>query len=127
MKAGLVGLVVAMIAALALAASVSASDGATVTHFTLAYPDGSAQCSGNRIQRDGRNGFIKDAETCITTITFFAPGTYSLSDPSSPAYGWCSDFDGFATCNLATSGTLTATYNKNGTVTWDIVAYFAAP
>ena len=102
-------------------------NGATVTPFTLAYPDNLATCSGNRIQKDGRNSFIKDVETCATIIDFYAPGTYSLSDPSSPAYGWCSDFDGFSTCNLAIAGTLTVSYNGGGNYTWKIVAYYSQP
>jgi hypothetical protein len=128
MKAGLTGLVAASVAALALAsAAVGGGNGTSVTQFTATYPDGSAHCHGNRLVHDGRNAFIKDVETCVTTITFYAAGTYDVGDPSSPAYGWCSDFDGFATCNLATAGTLTVTYNRDGTVTWDIVAYYAQP
>jgi hypothetical protein len=120
-------LAVAAVVTLAIVATAGASNGSTVTPFSVIYPDGSAHCSGNRIQHDGQNAFIKDVETCVTTITFFAAGHYDVADPASPAYGWCSDFDGFATCNLATAGSLTVTYNRNGTVTWDIVTYYAQP
>jgi hypothetical protein len=71
---------------------------------------------------DGRNGFVKDVETCVTTIDALAPGVYQAVD-----VGWCSDFDGFDTCNAATSGTVTVTANKDGTFTWDVVAYYAQP
>jgi hypothetical protein len=127
MRAGVLALVATAVAALAFAVTAGAGNGSTVTPFTLDYPDGSAHCAGNRIEHDGKNGFIKDVETCVTTITFFPAGHYDVADPASPAYGWCSDFDGFATCNLATSGSLTVTYNRNGTVTWNIVTYYAQP
>jgi hypothetical protein len=117
---GLVGLVGLL--ATASTGAASAADGATVTPFTAAYPGGVGVCSGNRIEKAGRNAFIKDVETCITTIDFYAPGTYSVTDPT---VEWCSDFDGFDSCNLATSGTLTVSRNRDGTYTWDIVAYYA--
>jgi hypothetical protein len=115
-------------------ASASASDGATVTHFAVTYPGGIANCSGNRITHttSGKT-FIKDVETCVLSdlaeFNPFPPGTWDVNSPE--IGGWCSDVDGAifnnATCNLATSGHITVTDNGDGTVTWDIVAYYAQP
>jgi hypothetical protein len=124
----------AVVCALTLTASASAGSGATVTHFAVTYPGGIATCSGNRITHttSGKT-FIKDVETCtLTQLDVFnpaPPGTWDVN--SSVVGGWCSDFDGFifndATCNLAISGQVTVTDNGDGTVTWDIVAYYAQP
>jgi hypothetical protein len=102
-------------------------------HFAVTYPGGVANCGGNRITHttDGKT-FIKDVETCIVNGDWnpFPPGaTYDVNSPT--VGGWCSDVDGAifndATCNLATSGHVTVTDNGDGTVTWDIVAYYAQP
>jgi len=122
----LVGLVVTVAVASVLCttslAAANAANGATVTHFSVAYPGDLATCSGNRIEQSSGHLFIKDVETCLTVIDFYAPGTYSVTDP---LVEWCSDFDGFAECNPATSGTLTVSANGDGTFTWSIVAYYA--
>jgi hypothetical protein len=122
----------AVVCALTLAASASASSGATVIHFAGTYPGGVATCTGNRITHTtGGTTFIKDVETCIVLADFSPPpGTYDVFDPV--VGGWCSDFDSFLTgdftnCNLATSGHITVTDNGDGTVTWNIVAYYAQP
>lgn len=114
--------------ALMFAATANASNGATVSHFGYSWSDqnGTGSCSGARISHDGRNAFIKDSESCITTVAFYAPGVYDLAAPSFG--GWCSDYDAqFNVCNVATSGTLTVTYNGDGTYTWDVVAYYNQP
>ena len=51
----------------------------------------------------------------------FAPGTYVIPDDTP----WCSDFNGLDTCNPATRGTLKVFANRNGTLTWVIVADYA--
>jgi hypothetical protein len=92
-----------------------------------------ANCTGNRITHTtGGKTFIKDVETCILNAAEFNPipvGTWDVNSPE--VVGWCSDVDGFifndATCNLAISGHVTVTDNGDGTVTWDIVAYYAQP
>ena len=115
---------------LASAASASASSGATVMHFAVTYPGGVANCTGNRITHTtGGTTFIKDVETCtLTQLDVFNPAPPGTWDVNSPVVGgWCSDFDGFISCNLATSGHVTVTDNGDGTVTWDIVAYYAQP
>lgn len=117
----------ALLSAASATAAVRGVSGATVTHFSVTYPGNVATCNGNRIQKEGSNAFIKDVETCHTVLNFWAPGTYDIGDPASPAYGWCSDFDGFATCNLATAGRLTISDNGDGTFTWAIVAYYSEP
>jgi hypothetical protein len=124
-------LLLALASVLALASSASAS-GADVLHFAVTYPGGVANCTGNRITHttSGKT-FIKDVETCIVNGDWnpFAPGTYDVNSPT--IGGWCSDVDGaifdFSTCNLATSGHITVTDNGDGTLTWDIVAYYAQP
>jgi hypothetical protein len=125
-------LLLAVACALMVAASASASSGATVTPFAGTYPGGIATCTGNRITHTtGGTTFIKDVETCIVLADFSeGPGTYDVNSPV--VGGWCSDFDSFLTgdftnCNLAVSGHLTVTDNGDGTVTWDIVAYYAQP
>jgi hypothetical protein len=126
----LVVLALACVVAFAASASARAS-GASVLHFSVAYPGGLATCSGNRIQHTtGGKTFIKDVETCIVIPAFSYPvGTWDVN--SSVVGGWCSDVDGaifnVATCNLATSGHITVTENSDGTFTWDIVAYYAQP
>lgn len=129
----LLALVVACVVALAVSASAQAG-GATVTHFSVAYPGGIATCSGNRITHTtGGKTYIKDVETCtLTQLDVFNPAPPGTWDVNGPVVGgWCSDFDGFIfnlpTCNLATSGHVTVTDNGDGTVTWEIVAYYAQP
>ena len=118
-------LVTAVTAALVGVAPAGASRGAgaTVTPFTVTYPDDAAHCTGVRIQRGGTHPLIRDLETCVTTITVLAPGTYAI--PADTA--WCSDFNGLDTCNPATSGRLRVIDNRNGTLTWLIVADYATP
>ena len=119
---------VALACVLAFAASASArSNGATVQHFSVTYPDGSATCDGNRITQPGGKPFIKDVETCLVNGPFIAAGTYNLADPDLVFGFWCSDFDGFETCNQAIAGRLTSTDNGDGTFTWEIVAYYSQP
>jgi hypothetical protein len=113
--------------ALSFAGTAAANDGATVHRFTVTYPDNLATCSGNRIEKPGRNGFVKDVETCVTVIDVgLPPGTYSAVD-----LGWCSDYNASifdeAACNLAISGHVTIGDNGDGTFTWDTVAYYAHP
>ena len=129
----LVLLTVACVFASAASASARA-DGASVLHFSVTYPGGIAACTGNRITHTAGGGaFIKDVETCVLSdlaeFDPFPPGTWDVN--SSVVGGWCSDVDGAIfndpTCNLATSGHVTATDNGDGTVTWDIVAYYAQP
>lgn len=121
---GLVALIAAVVSVVFTAgtAAADAGHGATVTHFSVTYPGDLATCAGNRIEQSNGHPFIKDVETCLTVIDFYAPGTYSVTDP---LVEWCSDFDGFAECNPATSGTLTVSANGDGTFTWSIVAYYA--
>ena len=127
--------VLALACVLGLAASASAqASGATVMHFSVIYPGGIATCNGNRITHTtGGKTFIKDVETCVLAdlaeFNPFPAGTWDVNSPE--VGGWCSDVDGAifndATCNLATSGHITVTDNGDGTVTWDIVAYYAQP
>jgi hypothetical protein len=69
--------------------------GTTVTPFKVTYPDDAAHCAGIRIQRAGAHPLIRDLETCVTTITVLAPGTYVIPEDTV----WCSDFNGLDTCN----------------------------
>ncbi len=103
----------------------SAGNGATVHHFSVTYPDNLATCSGNRIEKTGVNGFVKDVETCVTVIDVgLGSGTYSAV-----YLGWCSDYNAVifdeSACNPATSGHVTIGDNGDGTFTWDVVAYYA--
>ncbi len=118
-------LAVAVTAALVGAAPASAGEGSgpTVTPFTVVYPDGSARCTGVRVQRAGAHPLIKDLERCVTTLTVLAPGRYVIPEDTP----WCSDFNGLDTCNPATRGRLTVRDNHNGTLTWMIVADYATP
>ena len=125
-------LLFALTSGLALASSASASGGAEVLHFSVTYPGGVANCTGNRITHTtGGTMFIKDVETCIVNGDFisYLPGTYDVNSPT--IGGWCSDVDGaifdLSTCNLAISGHITVTDNGDGTFTWAIVAYYAQP
>jgi hypothetical protein len=104
-------------------AGASGGHGATVTPFTVTYPDDAARCTGVRIQRAGAHPLIRDLESCVTTITLLAPGTYVIPADTT----WCSDFNGLDTCNPATRGRLTVIDNRNGTLTWLIVADYATP
>jgi hypothetical protein len=115
----------ALTAALVGAASARAGNGGatTVTPFQVTYPDDAAHCAGVRIQREGTHPLIRDLETCVTTITFLAPGTYAIPADTT----WCSDFNGLDTCNPAIRGRLTVLDNHNGTLTWLIVADYATP
>lgn len=129
----LVSLVLACVAAFAVSASAQAA-GAKVLHFAVTYPGGVATCSGNRITNTaGGKPFVKDVETCtLSQLDVFDPAPPGTWDVNSPVVGgWCSDVDGFifddATCNLAVSGHVTVTDNGDGTVTWEIVAYYAQP
>ncbi len=110
-----------------VAGTASADSGATVHHFSVTYPGNLATCSGNRIEKAGRNSFIKDVETCVTVIDVgLGSGTYSAAD-----LGWCSDYNAAifdeSACNPATSGHVTIGVNGDGTFTWDVVAYYAHP
>jgi hypothetical protein len=117
---------VAAVVAVAAPSAQARSSGATVQHFSVTYPGGVATCAGNRIQQASGQTFIKDVETCIVIADFSPPaGTYDVNGPV--VGGWCSDFDGFSTCNLAVSGHVTVTDNGDGTFTWGIVAYYAQP
>jgi hypothetical protein len=112
---------------LAFAGTAAADSGATVQHFSVTYPGDLATCSGNRIENGGRNGFVKDVETCVTVIDVgLDPGTYSAVD-----LGWCSDYDAVifdeSACNPAISGHVTIGDRSDGTFTWDVVAYYAHP
>jgi hypothetical protein len=112
---------------LSFAGTASADNGATVHHFSVTYPGNLATCSGNRIERAGANGFVKDVETCVTVIDVgLGAGTYSAVD-----LGWCSDYNAVifdeSACNLATSGHVTIGVNGDGTFTWNVVAYYAHP
>lgn len=125
MKLRLLVLTVLAASALALAATATADNGATVHHFSVTYPGNLATCSGNRIEKTGANAFVKDVETCVTIIDVGLPaGTYSAVD-----LGWCSDYNAVifdeSACNLATSGHVTIGVNRDGTFTWDVVAYYA--
>ena len=116
---------IAVTAALAGIASAGAAEGngTTVKRFSVTYPDNAANCTGVRIQRTGAHPLIRDVETCVTTITVFAPGRYVIPDDTP----WCSDFNGLDTCNPATRGTLTVVGNHDGTLRWVIVADYATP
>ena len=116
---------IAVTAALVGAASAGAvnGNGTTVKPFTVTYPDGAAHCAGVRIQRAGAQPLIRDLETCVTTITALAPGRYVIPVDTP----WCSDFNGLDTCNPAIRGRLTVLDNRNGTLTWVIVADYATP
>jgi hypothetical protein len=121
-------IVLVALVALGCVTSAGASNGATVAKFGYSFSDqnGAGSCSGVRITHAGQSSFIKDAESCNTTVAFYAPGVYDLAAPSFG--GWCSDYDAqFNFCNLATAGTLTVTHNGDGTYTWDIVAYYSQP
>ncbi len=112
---------------LSFAGPASADDGATVHHFSVTYPGNLATCSGNRIEKAGANGFVKDVETCVTVIDVgLEPGTYSAVD-----LGWCSDYNAVifdeSACNLAISGHVTIGENGDDTFTWNVVAYYAHP
>lgn len=110
---------------LSVAGTASAGNGATVHHFSVTYPGNLATCSGNRIEKPGANGFVKDVETCVTVIDVgLGSGTYSAVD-----LGWCSDYNAVifdeSSCNPAISGHVTIGDNGDGTFTWDVVAYYA--
>src|SRR4051812_16094236 len=109
---------------LSFAGMASADSGATVHHFSVTYPGNLATCSGNRIEKAGATGFVKDVETCVTVIDVGVVGTYSAVD-----LGWCSDYNAVIfdepTCNLAISGHVTISDSGDGTFTWDVVAYYA--
>jgi hypothetical protein len=109
----------------AFVGTAGADNGTTVHHFSVTYPGNLATCSGNRLEKDGKNGFVKDVETCVTVIDVGLPaGTYSAVD-----LGWCSDYNAVifdeSACNLATSGHIAIGVNGDGTFTWDVVAYYA--
>jgi hypothetical protein len=111
---------------LSFAGMASADSGATVHHFAVTYPGNLATCSGNRIEKAGAKGFVKDVETCVTVIDVGLVGTYSAVD-----LGWCSDYNAVifdeSACNPAISGQVTISDNGDGTFTWDVVAYYAHP
>ena len=104
-------------------APAGATQGTTITPFSVTYPDGVAHCTGVRIERAGAQPLIRDVETCVTTLTVLAPGRYVIPADTP----WCSDFNGLDTCNPATRGSLTVVDAHNGTFRWMIVADFAAP
>ena len=109
---------------LSFAGMASADSGATVHHFAVTYPGNLATCSGNRIEKAGATGFVKDVETCVTVIDVGLVGTFPAGD-----LGWCSDYNAVifdeSACNLAISGHVTITVNGDGTFGWDVVAYYA--
>jgi hypothetical protein len=112
---------------LSFAGTATANNGAEVHHFSVTYPGNLATCSGNRLEKPGVNGFVKDVETCVTVIDAgLGNGTYSAVD-----LGWCSDYDAAifdeSACNPAISGHVAIGDNGDGTFTWNIVAYYARP
>lgn len=68
------------LAAVLLSATVAvAGSGATVTHFAVSYHSlgdpalPMIDCTGNRIVKPGPNGWVKDTETCVTTLADYWP------------------------------------------------------
>lgn len=122
-------------------AAMSAGNGAVATPFTASYQSTfkgiitSNVCSGSHIaQTKTNNSFYKDSETCLTTgeTSGFVAGTYS-SFPGSPngiipPYG-PSSFRSDSSVEpgaLAISWTMTISLNTDGSVTENIVAYYAS-
>ena len=113
------------------------SDGVTITHF-VAF----GNCEGDRIVKNGSNGFVSDVETCVMPTHAFGlePGTYSIFEPG--INGWYSDYDFLytkataRTCdpeisadigacfNIAVSGTIEVTPGQNSTFIWHITTYY---
>ena len=90
------------------------------------FTDAGISCTGVHILTTGRNPVHKESITCIDTVGYFAPGTYST--------GWFSDYHVFilheprpvdpADPNVAISATIVVTDNGNGTFTWNVVSYY---
>lgn len=133
MKRFLVGLIVAAVAAIGLGSvSASASNGATVIHFTAApYTINGFDtwtCSGRHIVNHGlKHGALsKDKETCIISN---APNNYSGEFSGNPrgiwpdgiVGGWGSDYNGAA----AIRWNMDIERNADGTFTAEITAYYA--
>ena len=131
----------ALVAVLLSVGVAFAGHGATVTHFTALYPEGGV-CKGERIVKDGHNGFVKDIERCVQPADFFPlePGRYSLW--SDEVGGWFSDYEAFSVdptdpiclqdisahlgfcVRIAVSGTLEVTKGPHKTKIWHIIAYY---
>ena len=152
MKRILIGVLVAAVAALGSATVASASDGATVTHFTAAYPSLVGDfwtCSGSHIVKSAPKPFIKDSETCVISgnVSTYYAGTFASGAPCPPSYGappgnecgsfppvagspgtidglvnWFSDFNGV----FASSWSITITRNSDGTFTAQIDSYYSS-
>lgn len=150
MRRLLVGLVAASVAAMLSVTGVSASSGATVTHFTATYPSLLGEiftCSGSHIVKTAPKAFVKDSESCIVSgnVGTYYAGTFTSGIACPPEYGlppgnecgsfppvagvpgiidgivyWFSDFN----LAVATSWTMTITRNPDGTFTDDTVAYY---
>lgn len=151
MKRFLAGLAAAAVAVVVSSSGASASNGATVTHFTATYKGlvGDINtCSGSHIVKTAPNASVKDSETCIVSgkVSTYSAGIFTSGVPcpascgvssgnqcgSFPPYAaapgaidaliyWVSDFSGV----LAISWTQTLTRNPDGTFTDEIVSYYS--
>lgn len=134
-----------------------AGNGATVTHFAVSYRAFGdpalpmLDCTGNRIVQSGRNAFVKDTETCVTTYPDYWPvGVLYRIVPFTGGNWtddiWFSDYEGLAVAvpptnsvcvqplsdnvgqcfRAAISGVMSVTYSAStGLYTLSTVAYYA--
>ena len=144
--------VVLALATVLLTAGVAfAGGGATVTHFTVSYPDlftgVLVDCTGNRIVQSDPNAFVKDAETCTTVSDSILVGSYTIvpfTGDNFEDFLWASDYEALTVTKpftnppcvqplsnkykecfrTAVSGNVTVT-SSDGLYTWSIVAYYA--
>ncbi len=123
-------------------AAMAGGNGAIATPFVASYTNTyyvttHLECSGAHVAlQKANNTFFKDDESCLITgdTSGFVAGTYT-SDPGSyfgnvPPYGnhafaWASDFPG-ENGAWATSWTVTISLNPDGSVNFNIDAYYAA-
>src|SRR2546423_6146814 len=113
-----------VLAAIFVTANVAgAGNGATATPFKFTAVG--VSCSGVYIVKAGPNAFQKEAETCIDTVGYLAPGTYSLGPGG---LGWASDYHLWVLHEpvllRAISGRVVVTDNGDGTFSWDAVSYY---
>ncbi len=152
MKRLLVGLAMAVLAAVLSSSVASASSGATVIHFNASYPSligDLYDCSGSHIVKTAPKALVKDSETCIVSgnVSTYYAGTFTSGIACPNEYGlppgtecgtfppyaaapgaidalvnWFSDFNGA----VASSWTITLTRNPDGTFTNEVVSYYGS-
>ena len=121
-------LLVAVVAAICVTASVAVADpgnGVATAQFTAAYD--SFTCKGQRIVTSGTNASVRDRETCDVSGQLLPEGKYdvgTVTDIPNFKLGWYSDYEYFVNpggvVRFAVSGTIMVKNRPDGTSVWQV-------